>query len=841
MLGPEVNSAGHDAFARVSSDGKRMWFQRDNGWAWVSNRESLEQPWQAAQRINNDFESIGAVADMFVSRDELTWMFVTWTDPNYIRLMESNRPSRDAPWPNPRPLTEALVTTQFPVMTDDGLTLYVSKHFPTAGGYEICVSTRPDLNSPWSNPTQIPAPVNTTADERPLWISKDQLTLIFQAQGGPRTNSFQYDLFFTTRPSLTEPWQAPVNFGSSINSNATEASAWLSDDGRELIFSRERLGKGGEADLFVSRRVPKKKLSATGWHGWPADAPPPAIAPFAAEQAQQHQAAWAKYLGVPVEYTNSLGMKFRLIPPGEFLMGSMSEEIAATLKDVSPGDMVILTQPIYLGVNEVTQAEYEKVMGVNPSHFAPLGMGKEAVAGLDTAEHPVEMVSWNDAAEFSAKLSQQEKLKPFYFREGETIAPLVGTGYRLPSETEWEFACRAGTATKYWIGDQNEDLLRAGWFRGNSGGRTHAAGELKANPFGLADIHGNVWEWVQDGWGGTFDGQFQDKPAINPNVPFHAYPQRVLRGGHWQDSASNCRSSNRLANVPTNRNLNLGFRVSLPVDTVRQALKPTGPALPQPANASVAKFPPLAPGWFERVSKLPPEEQVKEVAAELKRRNPEWDEKLEHLVEFDWWGVEFDSSHVADITPISALTTLTLLRAIPSNQRGLISDLSPLAGLKDLRNVTLGYCIDLSDLSPLRDLPMAYIDVHHSSVTDISPLAGKPIEFLNVEGCVKLTDLSPLKGAPLGAGLMVFGSGIRDLSPLRDSQITHIQLFDSQFDPEVVCHWPLKEIMFHADLPKVPREKLLRLKEIKTLETINGQPVAEFWKEFDAAADKPVE
>ena len=159
-----------------------------------------------------------------------------------------------------------------------------------------------------------------------------------------------------------------------------------------------------------------------------------------------------------MEYTNSIGMKFRLIPPGEFLMGSTPEEIEAALKDVgedkhwqecikseAPQHKVILTQPIYLGVNEVTQAEYEKVMGKNPSHFAPTGMGKEAVAGMETADHPVEMVSWNDAAEFCAKLSKQEKLKPFYFRAGETITPLDGTGYRLPSEAEWEFACRAGT------------------------------------------------------------------------------------------------------------------------------------------------------------------------------------------------------------------------------------------------------------------------------------------------------------------------------------------------------------------------------------------------------------
>ena len=130
---------------------------------------------------------------------------------------------------------------------------------------------------------------------------------------------------------------------------------------------------------------------------------------------------------------------------------------------------MILTQAIYLGVNEVTQKEYEAVMKATPSHFASSGAGKEAVANLDAQNHPVEVVSWNDAAEFCAKLSQKEELKPFYFRAGETITPLDGTGYRLPTEAEWEFACRAGTTTKYWIGDKDDELVPAGWFGGNSG------------------------------------------------------------------------------------------------------------------------------------------------------------------------------------------------------------------------------------------------------------------------------------------------------------------------------------------------------------------------------------
>lgn len=338
-------------------------------------------------------------------------------------------------------------------------------------------------------------------------------------------------------------------------------------------------------DVHVNWKDGIRLEPVIGWHGWHADAPAPAIAPFNSAQAKAHQEAWAKHLGVPVEYTNSIGMKFRLIPPGEFTMGSSAAEIEAAFKDVdlddihwkgcikseAPQHKVILTQPIYLGVNEVTQAEYEKVMGVNPAHFSPTGEGKEVVAGLETADHPVEMVSWSDAAEFCAKLSKQQQLKPFYVREGETVTPLDGTGYRLPSEAEWEFACRAGTATKYWIGDKDEDLVRAGWFGNPVGGHTHAAGKLNANPFGLFDIHGNVWEWVQDGWEASYYRHSQEKPAINPNNPFSAGSERVFRGGAWDYAASRCRSSGRGAYDKTLRSLLIGFRVSLTIDAVKAA------------------------------------------------------------------------------------------------------------------------------------------------------------------------------------------------------------------------------------------------------------------------------
>ncbi|RLT09414.1 MAG: hypothetical protein DWI22_05840 [Planctomycetota bacterium] len=380
-----------------------------------------------------------------------------------------------------------------------------------------------------------------------------------------------------------------------------------------------------------------------GWHGWPAEAPPPAIAPFDAEQAKKHQEAWAKYLDVPVEYTNSIGMKFRLIPPGEFTMGSTKEEIEEALKitgkdthwqecmkSEAPQHKVILTQPIYLGVNEVTQAEYEKVMGINPSGFASMGTKKEAVTGMETTSHPVETVSWNDAAEFCAKLSKQEELKPFYSRAGETITPLDGTGYRLPTEAEWEYACRAGTTTKYWIGDKDEDLVRADWFGTKSGGRTHAAGELKANPYGLCDIHGNVWEWVEDWWGPTYYGESQEKPAINPNAPSSAGSLRVLRGGHWFDHAFGCRAADRYAQPPTSRHGAQGFRVSLGVAAVRRALKMAGPAMPQ----SAATAPSVLVGWHGWPAEAPPPAIAPFDAEQAKKHQEAWAKYLGVPVEY---------------------------------------------------------------------------------------------------------------------------------------------------------------------------------------------------------------
>ena len=324
-----------------------------------------------------------------------------------------------------------------------------------------------------------------------------------------------------------------------------------------------------------------------GWDGWPADAPAPAIAPFNEEQARQYQAAWAAYSKLPVEFTNSIGMRFRLIPPGEFLMGSTPEEIEkieAELKrpeliehlhfwrpqieSEAPQHKVVLTKPIYVGVTEVTQAQYELVMGTNPSQFSSTGEGKEAVANLETGNYPVEMVSFNESVEFCARLSQHGQLGPFNVFSDHTVTTLEGTGYRLPTEAEWEFACRAGTTTRFWGGDETEDLIQAGWCSNNAVGRPHAVGELKANPFGLSDMHGNVWEWVHDGWDPKFYGQFQENVATDPFSPLSAGTMPMRRGGSFIQVPHLVRSSSRVLYHTDNE---MGFRVVLVVEGLRES------------------------------------------------------------------------------------------------------------------------------------------------------------------------------------------------------------------------------------------------------------------------------
>lgn len=339
--------------------------------------------------------------------------------------------------------------------------------------------------------------------------------------------------------------------------------------------------RGSRLLVRVSKRAAAKDVASSP----STPRPPTAIAPFDATQAQQHQGAWAKHLGVPVEYTNSIGMKFRLIPPGEFVMGSTPAEVAEGIKvaggepswdryirSEAPQHKVTLTQPFYLGIHEVTQEQYLQVTGRNPSEFAPTGLRGVEVAGHDTTQFPVEMIDWFDAMEFCLQLSQLEQLKPSYLRNGNAVSRLESNGYRLPTEAQWEFACRAGTTTRFWNGDSDADLAHVAWLANLNGYRNTAVGQLKANPFGLFDVHGNAWEWIQDEWSPDYYQQFQDKPAVDPQGPQTTDKHYGVRGGIWAQGAPSARSGYRFAYRPTHRWRAISTRLALPVEGVKKLL-----------------------------------------------------------------------------------------------------------------------------------------------------------------------------------------------------------------------------------------------------------------------------
>ena len=209
-------------------------------------------------------------------------------------------------------------------------------------------------------------------------------------------------------------------------------------------------------------------------------------------------------------------------------MGSYKSEFP----DEMPAHQVRLSA-FSIGKHEVTQAQWMSVMGgKNPSSFK----------GDDL---PVEQVSWNDAVEFCKQLSAK-----------------TGYNFRLPTEAEWEYACRAGTNTEYSFGDDEKQLGEYAWYNGNSGDKTHPVGTRKQNPFGLFDMHGNVWEWCSDWYGENYYNQLSKQGvAVNPQGPATG-KQRVVRGGSW-GSFVNLRSAYRVRFSPGVINDLVGFRVVL--------------------------------------------------------------------------------------------------------------------------------------------------------------------------------------------------------------------------------------------------------------------------------------
>ncbi len=384
-------------------------------------------------------------------------------------------------------------------------------------------------------------------------------------------------------------------------------TAWnatpLADTSGPLLIGKSPEGEPAFDGALCDIRIYKRALSAAevralyDYESTPpvktSQALPAAVAPFDEAQAKAHQKAWADHLGVPVESANSIGMKMTLIPPGEFMMGSNSSrgdlETAGFVlvdtfdnSDEQPAHGVKITNPFYMGIHEVTRGQFAAFVNDTGYQTEAEKDGKGGY-GLDAAgngpqkpeynwkdngmsqtdSHPVVNVSWNDAVEFIKWLSKKE-----------------GKQYRLPTEAEWEYCCRAGSETHFSSGDSLASLKGFGnvldaSYKGKYTNNDHKlfqpfpfddgfvyaspVGRFKAKMFGLHDMHGNVWEWCSDWYGKDY---YARSPLGDP-AGATSGSNRVLRGGSWGNSAWECRSAIRFDGDPSFRNFLLGFRMAL--------------------------------------------------------------------------------------------------------------------------------------------------------------------------------------------------------------------------------------------------------------------------------------
>ena len=238
------------------------------------------------------------------------------------------------------------------------------------------------------------------------------------------------------------------------------------------------------------------------------------------QQRSQLESAQRPSAGTPTTISTKSGIEMVLIPGGEFVMGDdQGEDDEQPLCCVQIG-------PFYMDVCEVTQESFQTMMGRNPSKW------------VDTAR-PVDRMSWYAALQYCNMRSTREGLKPCY--DLETLqCDFAAGGYRLPTEAEWEYACRAGTTTRYSFGDDVGALGDCAWFKKNSDGTTHPVKQKRPNPWGLYDMHGNVAEWCNDFYAESYEAD----GAQDPTGP-ESGEDRVLRGGSWKTSEESCRSSAR--------------------------------------------------------------------------------------------------------------------------------------------------------------------------------------------------------------------------------------------------------------------------------------------------------
>ncbi len=495
---------------------------------------------------------------------------------------------------------------------------------------------------------------------------------------------------------------------------------------------------------------------------------------------------------LPAKHTNALGMEFVRVPAGTSRLGGGDGYAGA--------EVAVIDHDFYMGTYEVTQEEWDKVMGPgrNPSRFTRGGASKGAIANVpDEAlrRFPIESVTWYEVQEFVRRLNQQAK-EP-------------GWLYRLPRAAEWEYACRGGPNRP--VAEQGQDFYLATPARELGPNQANVqstglrrpclVGSYPPNRLGLHDMHGNAFELCDD-------------LVLSPGGGW----QCAVRGGFWRDAPEACRAKTRPTAWAEVRYEGAGFRlVRVPAPERTQLYDP------------------------DRA----PDQQVEVFRAELRRLNPDLLAPIvPTITDGRVTGLMIgDAKPLRDLSPIRLLPHLETVRIWDS----CVTDLSPLKGLP-LRELVLNNNWALSDLGPLRGMRLEKLEVWGFMGTDLSPLEGMPLRVFTCGGMGTKPDITPLRGLPLRSvclsatevedlsplkeaeldTLIIKNTRVRDLTPIRGAKLARVALDGSPVtDRTVLRDMPLVAI----ELDVRSDQDLEFLRSFPMLTSINGKPAAEFWKD----------
>jgi eukaryotic-like serine/threonine-protein kinase len=611
-------------------------------------------------------------------------------------------------------------------------------------------------------------------------------------------------------------------------------------------------------------------------------APLPAVVPFTAAEAKARQEEWARHLGMKdVEFADTkLGMEFRVIPPGEFQMGARDDEVKGemgSLQAETPRHPVRITRPFAIGKFEVTVGQFRKFIDANPTYKTTaerdggygikngeVVSGKEynwKNVGYEQADRaPVWSVSWDDAVEFCKWLSKED-----------------GRKFRLPTEAEWEWACRAGTDTRtFWPASDNSHQYA---YSGSPNNRKpQTVGGLSANAYGLHDACGNVWEWCHDWFN---DSYYKNSPVDDPTGPPGPQEQprrarhRVQRGGGTYGGAFALNSTSRLLREAEV----CGFRVvcdlaedSRPTPTPVSKQKPVEVVLPAPnvhdtwikatallpldqhAAALLAKLKERLPGFEDAMLRTIPsmagDRQAIMVAAWLRELNPAFQGEVTHQIEGGvLTNLEVTSPLVRDLTPLKALPELKSFtgRGTLGYDNQSTRDAALLRSLKALETINgkpvAQFWTDAEARQAefkewLQLVPTLTAEQQVAAVVarlkernpGLEGTARHKIEggvvteliFTPVKGQDMVTDIAPVRALPGLTWLNLWGCvGLEDLEPLKDLKLTRLIISSLTVNNQV------------RDLKPLRGMKLTELRlyhcQVQDLEPLTGMPLNTLW------------